>query len=166
MSIKNGWTEGLDAVLLFDLLKYVGEFGAFANLIQLDTGGYPHPQLDADDFEERRRHSALIGIAMGYSGEATFSEFDPDSEVPAFSEEFRHLLASDTRTVWAKDLTESGYTTLLLDIGVFCTRSVPLKNNPHAVPRFPRHPKFETHLRAALGNIVRIFETCLSRDMD
>jgi hypothetical protein len=166
MSIKSAWTEGLDAVLLFDLLKYVGEFGAFASLIQLETGEYPLPHMQPDDIDDRRKYSALIGIAMGYSGDDTFSPFSAESETPAFSEEYRYLLTSDKRTVWATDLTESGYTSLILDIGEFCTRAIPLKNNPRAIPRFPRHLKFEAHLRTALGHIVRIFETCLNRQSD
>jgi hypothetical protein len=164
MSINNGWTEGLDAASLFDLLKYVGEYGAIANLIQLQNGQYPRPSGDPDDVGERRKHSALVGMAMIYSGEWEASEIQPLKEEPAFTEEFRYLLASDIRTIWAKDLTESCYLSLVLDIGEFCARSIPLENNPRAIPRFSHYPSLESHLRSALINIVRIFESCLNRE--
>ena len=162
MSKLTKWSKTIDENSLTLLLRYVGEFGAIATLISLETGNYPMPRSDIDAVWQLRMHGAVYGMALVYNGETLDLVPAADTE-PIFSEEYKSMLATDKRTVWACDLNSVSYDTLMWNIGEFGFRALAQNKNRYAIPKFPEYPGYDWALRMALFNIVRIFESCIQR---
>jgi hypothetical protein len=157
------WIETIDEDSLTLLLRYAGEFGAISSLIHLETGAYPLPRADIDATWQLRMHGAILGITLIYSCEFNLENQAEASDGPVFSEDYRESLATDKRTVWARDLNAAAYETLMWNIGEFGFRALAQNQEKYTIPKFPEHPRYDWFLRLALFNIVRIFETCIHK---
>lgn len=155
----NRWADDIDLSSLSALLRYVGEFGAVACLLQLETGIYPMPPTDMEDYYQLRKHYALVSIAMAYAGESQAGS--PPGAEPAFPEDFQQSLLLDKRTMWAAELDARPYETLLWNIGEFSLYCLTFDSRDYVIPNFSNYPMFNRYMRLSLYNIVRIFEWCL-----
>ena len=162
MSKLTKWSQTIDEDSLTLLLRYVGEFGALSTLINLETGDYPLPRSDIDAVWQLRMHGAVYGIALAYCCDELGDPASPGNR-PIFSEDYKNLLATDKRTVWACDLNSASYGTLMWNIGEFGFRALAQNKNNYAIPKFPEYPDHDWSLRISLFNIVRIFETCIQK---
>ena len=162
MSKLTQWSKTIDEHSLTLLLRYVGEYGAIATLISLETGDYPLPRSDIDAVWQLRMHGAVYGIALAYNCDQ-MENMDSSGSRPVFSEDFKSILASDKRTVWACDLDSVSYGALMWNIGEFGFRSLAQNKNKYSIPKFPEYPDYDWSLRISLFNIVRIFETCIQK---
>jgi hypothetical protein len=164
MSKLKKWPQTIDEHSLTLLLRYVGEFGAIATLISLETGDYPLPRSDIDAVWQLRMHGAVYGLALVYNCEPLDEgEASDNKPVPVFSKDYTNILATDKRTVWACDLNPTTYDTLMWNIGEFGFRALAQCKNRYAIPKFPEYPDHDWALRMSLFNIVRIFETCIQK---
>ena len=163
MSRLTKWSKTIDENSLTLLLRYVGEFGAIATLISLETGDYPLPRSDIDAVWQLRMHGAVYGIALVYCNDHLGRSEDPNSDRQVFSEDYKSILSRDKRTVWACDLNSASYETLMWNIGEFGFRALAQNKNQYVIPKFPEHPAHDWAMRISLFNIVRIFESCIQK---
>lgn len=157
----NRWADDIDLSSLAALLRYVGEFGAVACLLRLETGIYPMPPTDMEDYYQLRKHYALVSIAMAYTGEIQADDSGIAGVEPAFPEDFQQSLLLDKKTVWAADLNVKSYEMLLWNIGEFSLYCLTFDSRDYVIPNFSNYPMFNRYMRVSLYNIVRIFEWCL-----
>ena len=162
MSKLTKWSHTIDENSLTLLLRYVGEYGAIASLISLETGAYPLPRSDIDAVWQLRMHGAVYGIALVYSCDPMGDPVGSGNR-PIFSDDYQSMLATDKRTVWACDLNSATYDTLIWNIGEFGFRALAQCKNKYAIPKFPEYPAYDWSMRMSLFNIVRIFETCIQK---
>ena len=137
MSKLKKWVETVDEYSLTLLLRYAGEFGAISSLINLETGAYPLPRTEIDSVWQLRMNGAVLGIALVYGCEFSLENKAKGFNEPVFSEEYREALATDKRTVWARDLNTAAYAALMWNIGEFGIRALAQKKISMPFPNFP-----------------------------
>ena len=156
------WADGIELETLTALIRSVGEYGAVACLILLESGVYPMPPTDMDDFRQMRKNCALLGMSMIYAGDVPSADVREDEDdSPAFPGNYQSVLASDKRSLWASELDVDTYETLIWNIGEFSLHSLTALEGKYTIPHFPDYPIYSRYMRSSLYKIVRIFDWCL-----